>query len=107
MQHGGVEPTRYSLCPNITMPRYYTESDYQSQLKGGMHLIEMDESEYLESDFTDEVLRKIAGVCGPWTANQLLLPGPVPVRRPLGVKIRACMTRSLRWLMRYGRTVFL
>lgn len=40
-----------------------------------VRLIEMDE--YLDSDFTDDSLRVIANLNGPWIANQLLLPGPV------------------------------
>jgi hypothetical protein len=42
-------------------------------------MIEMDEIEFLESDFTDESLRLIADLCGPWIATMLLLPGSVPV----------------------------
>lgn len=69
--------------------------------------IEFDESEYLHSDFSDEALLQIAGLCGPWTANQLLLPDPVPIKHPAGVKLRACMTRWWNYFMRFGGTAFL
>lgn len=45
-------------------------------------MIEMDESELLESDFSDDSLRAIGELHGPWVAQLLLLPGPVPVLLP-------------------------
>jgi len=67
-------------------------------------MIEMDKSEYLDSDFSDESLRRIAAFCGWKTAHGLLLPPPVPVRTPVGVRVRACMTRFWRSLTRFGKT---
>ncbi|MGK9250825.1 hypothetical protein [Paenibacillus humicus] len=45
-------------------------------------MIEMDESELLESDFSDDSLRVIADLFTPWVAQLLLLPGPVLVQLP-------------------------
>lgn len=53
-------------------------------------MIEMDESELSESDFTDESLRLIADLNGPWVATMLLLPGPVS----LCLEGSACTTIS-------------
>lgn len=44
-------------------------------------MIEMDECEFSESDFTDDSLRLIAALCGPHVAKMLLLPGPVSIAR--------------------------
>jgi hypothetical protein len=44
-------------------------------------MIEMDECEFSESDFTDDSLRIIIRLLGPQVAQMLLLPGPVPVER--------------------------
>ncbi|WP_176444624.1 hypothetical protein [Paenibacillus herberti] len=45
-------------------------------------MIEMDESEMLESDFDDNGLRMVGSLLGPWVAQWLLLPGSVPVQLP-------------------------
>jgi hypothetical protein len=44
-----------------------------------MRLIEMQEEEFLESDFTDDQLRYVLDVFGPAVKDGLLLPGPVPL----------------------------
>jgi len=66
-------------------------------------MIEMDETEFLESDFSDDALRLIAALCGWRTAHNMLLPPPVPIR-PEGVRSGACMMRFWKWLTRFGRT---
>jgi len=45
-------------------------------------MIEMDESELSDSDFTDDSLRAVAALCGPMVAQALLLPAAVPVAIP-------------------------
>lgn len=52
-----------------------------------MSEIVMDDSEFLESDYSDESLRIIADLLGPWIANQLLLPGPVPLQVKESVRL--------------------
>jgi len=67
-------------------------------------MIEMDKSEYLDSDFSDESLRRIAAFCGWKTAHSLLLPPPVPIQPRAGVRFRACMTRFWKLLIHFGKT---
>jgi hypothetical protein len=43
-------------------------------------MIEMQESEYLESDFTDDHLRYVLMTYGPVVKDWLLLPRPVEVQ---------------------------
>ncbi|WP_157054105.1 hypothetical protein [Paenibacillus sp. D9] len=45
-------------------------------------MIEMDETELLESDFSEDSLRAIGRLLSPWVAQRLLLPGPVLVQLP-------------------------
>lgn len=42
-------------------------------------MIEFDESEHLESDFTDRALQLILIFCGPDVKDALLLPGAVEI----------------------------
>jgi hypothetical protein len=50
-----------------------------------MPVIVFDESEQLESDFTDYTLRVIQELYGPQVKDWLLLPGPVPISTKIAV----------------------